>query len=192
MQTDRKILIESIKRLLRRGALSNLKRIINKTHAADMAGVFRTLTLAEQRKLFDLIDRVETKGVLLEDLDDDTLLTFIQAMDLREIIEILESMPKDDAVDLIGRLPDELADDILEEMKKTGAEGVEDLLDYDDETAGGIMNPEFIALREDTTAAEAIDSLQKEHQDVEMPFYLYMVDAFLPGYHIAYLKSFFF
>ena len=178
MQTDRKILIESIKRLLRRGALSNLKRIINKTHAADMAGVFRTLTLAEQRKLFDLIDRVETKGVLLEDLDDDTLLTFIQAMDLREIIEILESMPKDDAVDLIGRLPDELADDILEEMKKTGAEGVEDLLDYDDETAGGIMNPDFIALREDTTAAEAIESLQKEHQNVEMPFYLYMVDEY--------------
>jgi magnesium transporter len=178
MQTDRKILIESIKRLLRRGALSNLKRIINKTHAADMAGVFRTLTLAEQRKLFDLIDRVETKGVLLEDLDDDTLLTIIQAMGLREIIEILESMPKDDAVDLIGRLPDELADAILEEMKKTGAEGVEDLLDYDDETAGGIMNPDFIALREDTTAAEAIESLQKEHQNVEMPFYLYMVDEY--------------
>ena len=178
MQTDRKILIESIKRLLRRGALSNLKKIVNKTHAADMAGIFRTLTLGEQQKLFDLIDRVETKGVLLEDLDEDTLMELIEAMELGDVIEILESMPKDDAVDLIGRLPDELADKILEGMKKTESKGVEDLLGYDDETAGGIMNPDFIALREDTTAAEAIESLQKEHQNVEMPFYLYVVDEY--------------
>ncbi len=178
MQTDRKILIESIKRLLRRGALRNLKKIVNKTHAADLAVVFRMLTLAEQKKLFDLIDRVETKGVLLEDLDEETLMALLQAMELQDVIEILSSMPKDDAVDLIGRLPDELADEILEGMKKSGSPDVEALLGYDDETAGGIMTPDFIALREDATAAEAIESLQKEYQDVEMPFYLYVVDEY--------------
>jgi magnesium transporter len=178
MQTDRKILIESIKRLLRRGALTNLRKIVNKTHAADLAVVFRMLTLGEQRKLFDLIERVETKGVLLEDLDEETLMTLIQSMDLQEVVEILESMPKDDAVDLIGRLPDDLADEILSGMKKSGSEDVEDLLGYDDETAGGIMTPDFIALREDTTAGEAIESLQKEYHDVEMPFYLYVVDEY--------------
>ncbi|MBW2607965.1 MAG: magnesium transporter, partial [Deltaproteobacteria bacterium] len=51
-------------------------------------------------------------------------------------------------------------------------------LRYDDDTAGGIMVPDFIALKEDTTAKEAIESLQKEHQDVEMPFYLYVVDEY--------------
>ncbi|MGD8366871.1 MAG: magnesium transporter [Desulfobacterales bacterium] len=178
MQTDRKILIESIKRLLRRGAMRNLRKIVNKTHAADLAVVFRMLTLAEQKKLFGLIDRVETKGVLLEDLDEETLMVLLRAMELQEVIDILASMPKDDAVDLIGRLPDELADEILEGMKKSGSEDVEDLLGYDDETAGGIMTPDFIALREDTTAAEAIESLQKEYQDVEMPFYLYVVDEY--------------
>jgi magnesium transporter len=178
MQTDRKILTESIKRLLRRGALRNLKKIVNKTHAADLAVVFRMLTLAEQKKLFNFIDRVETKGVLLEDLDEETLLALLQAVKLHEVIEILASMPKDDAVDLIGRLPDGLADEILEGMKKSGSQDVEDLLGYDDETAGGIMTPDFIALREDTTAAEAVESLQKEYQDVEMPFYLYVVDEY--------------
>ncbi|MCF8051130.1 MAG: magnesium transporter [Desulfobacterales bacterium] len=178
MQTDRKILIESIKRLLRRGAVSNLRKIVNKTHAADLAVVFRSLTLSEQRRLFDLIDRIETKGVLLEDLDEDTLMLLLESMDLRSVVDILDSMPKDDAVDLIGRLPDELADAILDFMKKSGSQDVEDLLGYDDETAGGIMTPDFIALREDTTAAEAIESLQKEYQDVEMPFYLYVVDEY--------------
>jgi magnesium transporter len=63
-------------------------------------------------------------------------------------------------------------------MKKEGSEEVEGLLHYGDDTAGGIMIPDFIALREDTTAREAIESLQKEHVDVEMPFYLYAVDEY--------------
>ena len=58
------------------------------------------------------------------------------------------------------------------------SEEVEDLLRYDDDTAGGIMVPDFIALKEDVTAREAIESLQKEHSDVEMAFYLYVVDEY--------------
>jgi magnesium transporter len=63
-------------------------------------------------------------------------------------------------------------------MKKKDSEEVEGLLRYGDDTAGGIMVPDFIALKEDTTAKEAIESLQKEHLDVEMPFYLYAVDEY--------------
>ena len=87
-------------------------------------------------------------------------------------------MPADDAADLIGRLPEEKAGEILDRMQKDGSEEVESLLGYGEETAGGIMVPDFIALREETTAAEAIASLQKEHSEVEMPFYLYAVDSF--------------
>jgi magnesium transporter len=63
-------------------------------------------------------------------------------------------------------------------MKTAESEEVEDLLRYEDDTAGGIMVPDFIALKEDVTAKEAIESLQKEHSDVEMPFYLYVVDEY--------------
>ena len=98
-------------------------------------------------------------------------------MDLDDIVQILDLMPRDDVADLLGRLPVEKSDDILEKMKKEGSEEVEGLLHYEDDTAGGIMVPEFIALQEDATAGEAIQSLQKEHLDVEMPFYLYVVDA---------------
>ena len=179
MQGDRnKILVDSIKRLLRRGAISHLLNIVDKTHAADLSAVFPSLSLSDQHRLFEMIKDTEQKGVLFSELEEDIFLNFVEGMELDEIVEILESMPTDDVADLIGRLPDEMSDTILEKMKKEGSEEVEGLLRYDDDTAGGIMVPDFIALKEDTTAKEAIESLQKEHQDVEMAFYLYVVDEY--------------
>jgi magnesium transporter len=179
MQTDRnKILVESIKRLLRRGAATHLVNIVNKTHAADLSVVFRSLSLSQQRELFDMIADIEQKGILFSELDEDTFSDFIAGMELEEIVEILEEMPNDDVADLLGRLPEEKSKTILEKMRKEESEEVEDLLRYEDDTAGGIMVRDFIALTEDTTAKEAIESLQKEHSEVEMPFYLYVVDDY--------------
>jgi magnesium transporter len=179
MQTDRnKILVESIKRLLRRGATTHLGNIVNKTHAADLSVVFRSLSLTQQRMLFGMITDIEQKGILFSELDEDTFLDLIEEMKLEDIVEILEQMPTDDVADLLGRLPEEKSDAILEKMKKAESEEVEDLLRYEDDTAGGIMVPDFIALAEDVTARDAIESLQKEHSEVEMPFYLYVVDDY--------------
>jgi len=173
-----KVLYDSIKRLLRRGATVHLKKIVNKTHAADLSHVFRSLPLSQQHRLFALIDDVEQKGLLFSELEDVDLLELIDAVPVEEIVTIMETMPADDVADLIGKLPEEKADAILEKMKKDGSEEVEDLLRYGDDTAGGIMVPDFIALSEDITAREAIESIQREYVDVEMPFYLYVVDQY--------------
>jgi len=179
MQADRnRILVESIKRLLRRGAASHLSKIVNKTHAADLSVVFRSLSLEQQRKLFNMITDTEQKGILFSELDEDTIQDLIEGMGVEDIVKILETMPTDDVADIIGRLPDETSKTILDKMKKAESQEVEDLLRYGDDTAGGIMVPDFIALREDATARDAIESLQKEHLDVEMPFYLYVVDEY--------------
>ena len=179
MQSDRnKILVDSIKRLLRRNAMHNLKKIVEKTHAADLSRVFDSLTLPDQHKLFQMVPDTEQKGVLFSELEEDTFLEFVEELDLGEMVSILESMPNDDVADIIGRLPDEKSDEILRLMQKEDSEEVEGLLRYEDDTAGGIMVPDFIALGEEITAREAIESLQKEHQDVEMPFYLYVVNEY--------------
>jgi magnesium transporter len=99
-------------------------------------------------------------------------------MKIEELVEVLEIMPADDVADIIGRLPEEKSKTILDKMKTAESEEVEDLLRYDDDTAGGIMVPDFIALKEDVTAKQAIESLQTEHSDVEMAFYLYVVDEY--------------
>jgi len=151
---------------------------VNKTHAADLSVVFPSLSLSNQHKLFDMIEDIAQKGVLFSELDEDMLLDFIEGIELDEIVQILENMAADDVADMVGKLPEEKSAAILEKMKKEGSEEVEDLLRYGDDTAGGIMVPDFIALKHDVTAKNAIESLQKEHCDVEMPFYLYVVDEY--------------
>ncbi|MGD9876941.1 magnesium transporter [Desulfococcus sp.] len=178
LQDKNKILIESIKRLLRRNAIPHLRKIVNKTHAADLSDVFPYLTVRQQHKLFELIDDVEKKGILFSELDEATFLAFVEQMNVDDIVPVLEAMPSDDVADLLGQLRDEKSDAILKKMKREGQEEVENLLKYGDDTAGGIMVPDFIALREDATAGEAIKMFQKDYKDVEMPFYLYVVDEY--------------
>jgi magnesium transporter len=173
-----KILVDSIKRLMRRGAVTHMRKIVNKTHAADLSVVFRSISLSSQRKLFNMIDDIEKKGALFSELDKDTFLHLVEGMDIDLLVHILQHMKTDDVADLIGKLPLEKSDAILQRMKKEDSEEVEDLLRYDDDTAGGIMVPEFIALNQDMTAKQAIESIQTEHQDVEMPFYLYVEDQY--------------
>ena len=179
MESDRtRVLLDSIRRLLRRGANSHLIKIVNKTHAADLSVVFRSLSGSQQQTLFQMIKDIEQKGMLLGELDEDTAIEIIEYVNIEDIVEIFESMPNDDVADLLGRLPEEMSQAILEKMKKDESEEVEDLLRYEDDTAGGIMVPDFIALGQDVTAKDAIESLQKEHLEVEMPFYLYVIDEY--------------
>jgi magnesium transporter len=119
MQTDRiKILVDSIKRLLRRGATTHLSNIVTKTHAADLSVVFRALSVSQQHQLFDLITDIEQKGILFSELDVDTFLDLIEDIDLDDIVDVFEQMPNDDVADLLGRLPEDKADAILEKNEK--------------------------------------------------------------------------
>jgi len=128
--------------------------------------------------LFDMIEDTEQKGTIFSELDEDILLNFIEEMKLDDIVGVLESLPSDDVADILGKLPEKKANAILKKMKKEGSEEIEGLLSYEADTAGGIMLPDFIAMSEKTTAGQAIESLQKEYMDVEMPFYLYVVDEY--------------
>jgi len=179
MASDRnRILGESIKRLLRRGATSHLSKIVNKTHAADLSVVFRSLSIAHQRKLFNLLRENSAKGLLLSELDEDTFQDLVERIPNEELARIFETMPTDDVADLISQLAPDRAQTILEKMRKDGSKEIEGLLQYKDDTAGGIMVPDFVSLVENVTAQAAIASLQKENLDVEMPFYLYVVDDY--------------
>lgn len=104
MQQDRqKILTISVKRLLRRGASSRLHKIVNKTHGADISILFRSLSLQDQRLLFDMIEDVEQKGIVFSELDEDLFVELIDGMDPDEVVAILEDMPNDDVADLLNQ-----------------------------------------------------------------------------------------
>ena len=178
VELNNKILVDSVKRLLRRGAFTHLRKIVNRSHAADLSVVFRNIPPPERHRLFGMIDGAERKGDLFAEIDEDIFLELIEKVKIEDIATIFESMSADDVADLLGKLQEETSDSILKIMKKEGVDQLEGLLRYEDDTAGGIMVPDFIALSQDTTAREAISSLQKEYVDVEMPFYLYVVDEY--------------
>jgi magnesium transporter len=84
-------------------------------------------------------------------------------------------MPPDEAADVVETLPEEQAERILHEMPPAEAEEIQELLQYGESTAGGIMTPEFIAVHEDMTVSQALDHVRKSVTR-EGIFYVYVID----------------
>ncbi len=175
MDQKQQILLDATRRLIRRGAFPNLVKLLNKSHPADIAHLFRYLELKEQRILFNLIEDPEKSAYVLSELDHVLGAQLLEQLDKETITEVLEQMPSDDAADIIGNMPAELADEILNTMQDEDSEEIEELLQYDEDTAGGIMSTEIFALDESVTVKQAIEAIQQAG-DVEMVFYLYVIN----------------
>ncbi len=179
MQHDQiKILTQSIKRLLRRGATRQLKNIIAKTHMADLSIVFKELSPDNRSRLFNLLENSEQKGMLLADLEDSIFLEFVKEIELEALVEIFNTLPSDDAAELLNMLDEDFSDQILSKMQKEESDYVEQLMSYDEDTAGSLMVQDFVALEEGTRAKQVIEALQNKYLDVEMPFYIYVIDDY--------------
>jgi len=168
------VLLDMVRRLNRRGAKDHLMKLINKTHPADMAWVYRHLTEEERTAVFSIIVKNNSIGEFLSELDSLLVTALVKGLTPQYMAEILSAMPPDDAVDLLEILPDEVAGEIRDHMGTKDREEVDELLQYDPETAGGLMSPDFMCLDEDYTAGDAIKSVQKRSEEKEMVFYLYL------------------
>jgi len=175
MDQKQQLLLDTTRRLIRRGAFPNLAKVLAKSHPADIAALFRYLDLREQRLLFNLIEDPEKSAYVLSELDHATGAQLLEQLDKETITEVLQEMPYDDAVDIIQNMPEEVAEELLSIMHIETSEEIEQLLQYGEDTAGGIMATEFFALGEDVTVREAIAALQQA-KDLEMVFYLYVIN----------------
>jgi magnesium transporter len=168
------VLLDMIRRLNRRSATGHLLKLIQKTHPADMAWVFRHLTEEERSNIFDILAQTDVVGEFLSELDDALLVDLVKQLTPQYLASILSAIPSDDAVDILETIPEELAAQISEHMGKEDREEVEELLQYHPETAGGLMSPDFMCLEEDVTVGEAISIIQQKSEEMEMVFYLYI------------------
>ncbi len=179
MQKEQILILEnSITRLLRRGASKQLLNIIKKTHMADLSIVFEHLTPLNQEKLFNLLDNPEDIGLLFSHLSENTFVELVKIVDFDKLVTVFDLMPSDDAAELLGCLDEELSDKILSKMKKEESYNVEQIMSYDEDTAGSLMVKDYVALEEDVKAKEVIEALQNKYLDVEMPFYIYVIDNY--------------
>ena len=172
------LVLDSVKRLLRIGASANLLNLLQKQHPADLAQIFSELAGQGSR------GRVQPAGRAQRPSGDgggfrararEAAPRCWPTRSAEEIAKLAQEIPSDDAAALIDYLPEELSAAVLDLMRPKESGVVENLLEYDEQTAGRIMNPHVFALNEDMTVGEAITELQS-NRDVEMVFYLYVVD----------------
>jgi magnesium transporter len=171
------LVLDSVKRLLRIGATANLLNLLQKQHPADLAQIFSELSNRDREATFSLL--VERNGRLameaVSELGPEAGAALLATRSAEEIAKLTQEIESDDAAALIDHLPEELSAAVLDLMRPKQSGEVENLLEYDEQTAGRIMNPQVFALSEDLTVGEAITELQG-NRDVEMVFYLYVVD----------------
>jgi magnesium transporter len=171
------LILESVRRLLRMGATPNLVNLLQKQHPADLAQIFGELPEKERHAAFNTL--VEKNGKLtmeaLSELGPEKGAKLLALRSAEEIARLTQEIASDDAAALIDYLPEELSTVVLELIRPKPGGGVSELLEYEERTAGRLMNPNVFALAEELTAGEAIIALQNA-RDVEMVFYLYVVD----------------
>lgn len=173
----RQIVINSARKFINMGALSRLWNLVKKFHAADTASLINHLTFHEKLILFNVIfekDK-ERSAEVLSELDPEDSASILKELSLNDITVLLELLPSDDAATILPLLPEETQKAILDRMEKKPSEEVQELLHYEEETAGRIMSPKFYALNQETNVSDAITAMQLEG-DVESAFYLYVVD----------------
>jgi len=175
-QTKFDLLLASFQRLLRRGAITNLGKMLARLHPADIAKVIAHLSSPkEKRTVFELVRGESQRGQVLSELDAGSIQQVLADLAPPDVAWLLKDLGPDDVADILGVLPEEQAKEILTLMKTEDSTEIADLLKYPKDSAGSIMTTEFFSLSEDTTAQEAIRRLQRA-TDAEMVFYIYVTD----------------
>ena len=175
MDQKTKLLATSISKLLRRGAERNIRRIINKTHDADVASVMEILDTEGRISVFQLISDPERQAEILSHLNKKFQTEIAQVYEISKLQKLLGMMDSDDAADLLGHLPDELSQQVLSGLNKDDLQEVEELMSYPEDSAGGLMSSEFLTIDENLSVREAIEKIQSMDEDL-ISFYIYVIN----------------
>jgi len=172
------VVLDSVRRLLRMGATVNLLNLLQKQHPADLAQVLSELPDRDRHATFNLLADRSSRIAMeaLSELGPENAAALLGDRPAEDVTRLLQELPSDDAAAIVNHLPEELSAAVLELLGKKAGGDVENLLEYAEQTAGRIMNPNVFALSEDMTVAEAVNTLQAS-RDVEMVFYVYVIDA---------------
>lgn len=162
-------------KLLRHGAYPQLRKIVEKTLPADLSPVLPLLLEEDRRRILSLLIEAGKAARALLDLDESDLHEILESTDDATLASICSSSAPDDAADLLDNLDNERRTSVLELLGATQSAKLESLLEGEEETAGSLMNIEYLALGEELTVAEAIEAI-RQYPRKESFFYVYCID----------------
>ncbi len=144
-------------------------------HPADLAAILDQLAPKDRAGVLASLDD-EAVADAIEEMEPETQVDVLEDLEPARAADILEEMSPDDAADLVADLSEDSRQELLALMERDEAAEVQELLGYPEDSAGGIMTTEFIALAEALTAAQAIDRLRELEPDAETVYYVYVTD----------------
>ncbi len=149
---------------------------IARLHPADIADIVEQLDPQQRAEVIQALD-VETAADVIEEMEDEEAAAVMETLEHEKAADILEEMDPDEAADVLDDLSDQRSSVLLEHMEPEEAADVVELLAYGEETAGGLMTPEFIAVEEHLTAEQTIQRLRELSPKAETVYYVYVVDT---------------
>ena len=168
-------LIEEVKHFAEQGNRQGLKKLIDDMRAADLADLIEHLDPEERLFIFNLLEPDGAGDVLVE-IETPVQERILKGLDNQAITEIVQGLDSDDAADLVGDLPDDRAREIIKRVGDEVSGELEKLLPYPEDTAGGIMALEFVAVKADASVKNAIDTIREKREEVENLYYIWVVD----------------
>jgi CBS domain-containing protein len=144
-------------------------------HPADLATIIDQLSRSDRVGVITSLDD-ETAADAIGEMEPETQADILEDLEPARAADILEEMDPDEAADLVADLSEETREEILGLMEKDEAEEVQELMTYAEDTAGGIMTTEYVAVPANLTAAQAIDRLRELEPNAETIYYVYVTD----------------
>jgi len=149
---------------------------LSEMHPSDLADILEDLAPAEREAVFTSLDE-EVAAETLEEVEPKLQKSLLEKLDEVRIADIVEEMDPGAAADLLAELPEEQSDAILEEMEPEERQEVEDLLEFDEDSAAGCMTTDFVSVGTEATVAQAVEALRSFEGDPESVTEIYLLDA---------------
>ncbi|MDD6524783.1 MAG: magnesium transporter [Firmicutes bacterium] len=166
---------EELKDLLINANDEDFQAIIDYTHPVDLLEAIHKLDDEDAKIILNRFPD-ETLGRILEEEKDEERYDFLSQFSKSRQKEILEEMSTDEIVDFVATLNEQQEEEVLSNLNIEDLEDVKELMQYDPDTAGGIMTTEFISIRQNKTVLKTLEYLQQNGHEAEMAFYMYVVD----------------
>ena len=170
--------IEELTTLIENQNSTKLVATLEELHIADIAEIIEDLSSDNAKYLFNLITDEERSAAILVELEDDTRENLLADLTAKEIAEeVIDKLESDDAADVIGELSDETQEKVLSHIEDIEhANDITDLLNYPEDSAGGLMAKELIKVNENWNTVQCLKEMRKQADDVKKVYTIYVVD----------------
>lgn len=159
----------------RRLRLNISNKILESMHPADLADIVEDLSPDDREAIMETMDS-EVAAEALSEMEPDVQASILESLETEKAADIVEEMSPHEAADVLAELEQQTSEEILEEMEHEPKAEVEELLEYHEDSAGGLMNTEYVALPENTTVADAMEALKAHEEILESLNTLFLVD----------------